>query len=270
MFILCVLLFRDRSESRLRPSCRLSFRLVSLSPHRCNEQRLGSVEALCKSPLLASTASQLMGIPRVRLYQDSLFVKRYLDGKTPWHIDARMSPFDTQHFITFWIPLQDIPSDGTGLVFVSKSHSDMALPYWNEVDVSEEYTRLEERYGVSDDDSLTTKYYMPTKMGDVTVHSGWTLHCSDANQRTDKSGKARSDRYALAITYVDARAEVREGVFDSINRLNGKQVQGKAVSSSYRGDDEDTSSFLPWIRDVKPRSQFSHDLVPLVWPTQAS
>ena len=228
------------------------------------------METVCKSPLLANAASQLMGIPRVRLYQDSLFVKRYQDGKTPWHIDARMSPFDTQHFITFWIPLHDIPAKGTGLVFVSKSHSDMALPYWNEADVSKEYSRLEERYGVTDDDDTAIQHYMPMRTGDVTVHSGWTLHCADANQSIDGSGQSRCDRYALAVSYVDARAEVREDVLESINRLTEGGRQGDAGSSNYRGDDEDTSSFLPWIRDVKPRSQFNHNLVPLVWPTQSS
>jgi len=245
------------------------------------------VEALCKSTLLANAASKLMDISTVRLYQDSLFLKRKVDGKTPWHIDARMCPFDTQHMITFWIPLQHIPSDGgTALIFVNKSHSDMALPYWN--DSTEYDQRLEKnRYGAK-----PYHHYMPMALGDITAHSGWTLHCADANnvKHNEKSLQSRAtgneneeegeDRYALAITYVDARAEVREDVFNTINRLKGNS--GK-IGSKRNGkvsmncqdvksvsDDEDSYSFLPWIADIKPRTQFQHELVPLVWPAKAN
>lgn len=227
-----------------------------------------------------------MDISSVRLYQDSLFLKRKVDGKTPWHIDARMCPFDTQHMITFWIPLQHIPSDGgTALIFVNKSHSDMALPYWN--DSTEYDQRLEQnRYG-----DKPYHHYMPMALGDITAHSGWTLHCADANNvkrnekrlspsrtTSDQNKEDEDDRYALAITYVDATAEVREDVFNIINRLksnsgkvkkNGKlciPIQGSKTVS----DDEDSYSFLPWISDIKPRTQFQHELVPLVWPVKTN
>lgn len=227
-----------------------------------------------------------MDISSVRLYQDSLFLKRKVDGKTPWHIDARMCPFDTQHMITFWIPLQNIPSDGgTALIFVNKSHSDMALPYWN--DSTEYDQRLEQnRYG-----DKPYHHYMPMALGDITAHSGWTLHCADANnvkQNEKRSFPSRTvsgekqededDRYALAITYVDARAEVREDVFNSINRLkgnSGKIKKNGKLTMNFQGaktvsDDEDSYSFLPWITDVKPRTQFQHELVPLVWPVKTN
>lgn len=228
-----------------------------------------------------------MDIPRVRLYQDSLFLKRKVDGKTPWHIDARMCPFDTQHMITFWIPLQPIPLEGgTALIFVNKSHSDMALPYWND---STEYNRRleQDRYG-----DRPYHHYMPMALGDVTAHSGWTLHCADAINNNGKKRKKpdvisvkreqqqdEEDRYALAITYVDARAEVREDVYESIERLKGttgkvSHKKGKTSNHNQRtisaADDEDSYSFLPWITDVKPRTQFNHELVPLVWPATST
>ncbi len=37
------------------------------------------------------------------------------------------------------------------------------------------------------------------------MHNGWMLHCADA-------AAAGDDRYALSITYVDGRAELREDV----------------------------------------------------------
>jgi ectoine hydroxylase-related dioxygenase (phytanoyl-CoA dioxygenase family) len=194
---------------------------------------------------LGEAASILLDVPTVRLYQDSIFWKRSVDGPTPWHVDARMAPFDTCHFITFWIPLNDIPSSGTALMFCSKSHSDFALPYWNPLqnDTAKdqlsagEWDRLEQRYPNKDVD------YMPMKMGDLTVHSGWTLHCANEN---DKS----VDRIALAISFVDAKAEIRPDALDKVGK----------------GDNEDLNSYRKWVKSVRPRTQFQHDLVPIVWP----
>jgi hypothetical protein len=194
--------------------------------------------------LLAESAAVLLDVPAVRLYQDALFWKRPGDGPTPWHVDARMAPFDTSHLITFWIPLQAVPADGTALVFCSKSHSDFALPYWNSYKESAEnpdspWNRLEERYerDYSGMDSLVD--YMPLDLGDMTAHSGWTLHCANAN-----TGK--HDRLALAITYVDARAPVRVRTDE--------------------GDSEDVWSYQDWISQV-PRGtpDWDHPLVPIIW-----
>ena len=187
---------------------------------------------------LGQAASILLDVPSVRLYQDAVFWKRTNDGPTPWHTDARMAPFDTSHMITFWIPLQNV--DSTGLLFCSKSHSDFALPFWNEFD-GPEYSRLEERYQYS------TVSHMPLCLGDVTVHSGWTLHCADGNESSQ-------DRVALAISYVDARAEIRE---DTMKEGTG--------DGGY-GDNEDRWSYREWVKDVVPRKQFRHELVPIVWP----
>lgn len=198
-----------------------------------------SVEALCYS--LGGVASVLLDVPSVRLYQDSLFTKRALDGPTPWHTDARMAPFDTPNMLTIWIPLQDVPKDGTALLFVSKSHSDFALPFWNEFD-GPEFARLEERY------KGTSKNHMPLKLGDATVHSGWTLHCADGNT------SFHDDRHALAISFVDADAPVRESALVFHTNSHGY------------GDNEDYWSYREWVTAVPPRRMFRHDLVPIVWP----
>lgn len=203
-----------------------------------------SVRKLCLSHYMAQTASILLNTPTVRLYQDSLFHKRVGDGPTPWHSDARMATFDTSNMITFWIPLQkvSIPEEGgTGLLYVDASHSDFALPYWNGVD-GNEYERLENRYG--DDGGIS--HHMPLDIGDVTVHNGWTLHSADACDFIEEG----QDRYAFSVTYVDGRAEVREDI----------------LGDDVKGDREDVWSFKDWVKDVKPRSKFSHPAVPIVWP----
>lgn len=192
---------------------------------------------------LAESASVLLDVPQVRLYQDSIFWKRAVDGPTPWHVDSKMAPFDTSQFVTFWIPLTPVPARGTGLMFCSKSHADFALPYWNPVSnddgESTEWDRLEHRY------PNKTVDYMPMNVGDLTVHSGWTLHCAGESDQS-------TDRIALAISFVDANAEVRPDALDTAGK----------------GDNEDLNSYLEWATSVKPRTKFDHPLVPIVWPPQ--
>lgn len=228
---------------------------------------LPTVRELCLSPYLAQTASTLLNVPSVRLYQDSIFHKRAGDSWTPWHSDARMSPFDTSNMISFWIPLQYIPhptNGGTGLLFVDRSHADMALPYWNGVD-GKEYDRLDYRYGgtsnINDEDddveSGGVRHHMPMNIGDVTVHNGWTLHCADAAE----DYLAGEDRYALSVTFVDGRAEVREDVLSSSS-------SSSAAAVATKDDKEDVWSFRSWVSDVIPRTQFRHPEVPIVWPLE--
>jgi len=194
------------------------------------------VDEVCR--LLAEPAAQLLGVESVRAYQDSLFWKRAEDGPTPWHVDARMAPFDTSAILTFWIPLHDVAADGGGLAFCSKTHADYALPYWNGGPESWPDGMLEDRYSETD-----VVDYMPLAEGDVTVHHGWTMHCADPSS-------SRSDRMALAVSYVDARAPVRD-----LNLPQGC------------GDDEDAWSYRDWIRDVPVGSRdWDHELVPILWP----
>mmetsp|Transcript_30867 Transcript_30867/g.29717 ORF Transcript_30867/g.29717 Transcript_30867/m.29717 type:complete len:206 (-) Transcript_30867:83-700(-) len=201
-----------------------------------------------------------MDVQSVRLYQDSVFHKRVQDGPTPWHSDARMAPFDTSNMVTFWIPLQHIPEPkkgGTGLLFVDKSHSDFALPYWNAFD-SKEYSRLDTRYG----SEQMINHHMPLNIGDLTAHAGWTLHCSNENDYDGTSDQ--QERYALAVSFVDTKAEVRQEAQD-IKKLD--DAYGGNSKDSL-GDNEDRWSFKSWVVEVKPRTYFEHDLVPIVWPTQ--
>lgn len=219
-----------------------------------------SVRTLVTSPLLGQIASELMDVETVRLYQDSVFHKRVQDGETPWHSDARMAPFDTSNMVTLWIPLQYIPEKekgGTGLLFVDKSHSDIALPYWNTFDC-EEYSRLDTRYG----GERMINHHMPLNMGDLTAHAGWTLHCSEGNFKYGNCDQ--QDRYALAVTFVDAKAEIREEVKDvkNLDKTNGDN------SKASLSDNEDRWSYKSWVLDVNPRAYFEHDFVPIVWPTQ--
>jgi ectoine hydroxylase-related dioxygenase (phytanoyl-CoA dioxygenase family) len=204
---------------------------------------------------LSEIAAIFMDVPSVRLYQDAVFWKRTGDGPTPWHTDARMAPFDTSHMITIWIPLQ--PVHHSGLIFCSKSHSDFALPYWNDVvageaDKDSPWNKLEERYP----SSQSCWDYMPLALGDVTVHSGWTLHCADAVPPLGtRANTQQEDRIALAITYVDAFAPIRN----------------RDTHLSPKSDLEDLWSYKDWINDVPCNTRhWNHPRVPILWPDPSS
>ena len=66
------------------------------------------MRALVGDPRLAATAAALLGAPRLRLYQDCVFVKQPGFGATNWHSDLRMAPLDTNALATAWIPLRPI------------------------------------------------------------------------------------------------------------------------------------------------------------------
>jgi ectoine hydroxylase-related dioxygenase (phytanoyl-CoA dioxygenase family) len=155
-----------------------------------------------------------------------------------------MSPFDTSSVISFWIPLQNIPHPDYG-----------ALPYWNGIG-GVKYAQLEFRYGgggrssskntgSSDDDDIFggggVRHHMPLKVGDVTLHNGWTLHCANASE----DYLASEDRYALLITFVVGRAEVQE------DALSSSSSTSAAVA---KDDKEDVWSFCWWVSDVMPRT----------------
>lgn len=255
-----------------------------------------SIRRLATSPLLCHAAATMLNLPvsetgvRLRLLQDSVFIKRNKDGITPWHIDGRMIPLDTSHIITFWIPLQPIPSienGGTALLFINKSHSDFALPYWSgrgteyggNDGAADSYPNLATRYGIEnvddnrilDNNKGAIDHHMPMNVGDCTVHNGWTMHCANGNEN---SGYART-RYAIAITYVDSYAEVRKdipgvGQNVSVKRGKGNRKRPSGPETAFLGDGEDSVSYTDWIGDVLPRTRFQHDLVPDVWPSSTS
>jgi ectoine hydroxylase-related dioxygenase (phytanoyl-CoA dioxygenase family) len=236
---------------------------------------------------LAEPAAILLDVPSVRLYQDSIFDKHGNHGPTPWHVDARMAPFDTSHMITFWIPLQPVVASG-GLIFVDKSHSDFALPYWNEHPSSSSslddldsspWHHLEERYSrkiAGNRKSRPSRTsgmvdYMPLALGDVTVHSGWTLHCADGLQSSSSQKVVGTSRLALAITFVDASAPIRPDAIAAVQQqVNGATDNESATLKkpwSSKADREDIWSYQDWVAQVPARTvDWNHPLVPILWP----
>ena len=115
-------------------------------------------------------------------------MKRPGDDVTGWHSDLPLSPWDGNDFVTFWIPLKDLPKSSPALLYASRSHADFALNFWGGKE------DLSRRYMIRD--------HLPLSLGDVVAHHGFTLHSSKPSD---------AGRTAYTVSYVSAGARVRKG-----------------------------------------------------------
>lgn len=197
-------------------------------------RRYQDVRRLALAPRFALVAAQLLGVSRVRLYQDSTFLKRDGDGPTLWHSDLVMAPFNTNGLVSMWMPMTAIPPEeegGTGLCFASGSQRDFALSFWDDPHASND---LGARYP-------DVESYGRMEPGDASWHHGWCLHSSAENM----TGR---DRLAFTLAFVDADAP-----------LLGTKAKN-------RPHEEDALSYEDWVRDFKPGERLrDHVYLPLVW-----
>ncbi|CAE7528050.1 unnamed protein product, partial [Symbiodinium sp. CCMP2456] len=184
----------------------------------------GELRELALSPRFAFWASRLLGVPRVRLYQDALFEKRPGDGATDWHSDLGLAPFDTNSFVTIWLPLTSISTKGSSLVYAISSHKDFALPFLGDVDED-----LSGRYKLQRTGGL-----LP---GDATAHHGWTLHSAAGIPKT------APPRLAWTLGFVADGACLRRGELEL---------------------GEDAVSYEAWAKELGPGARVEHPMVPLL------
>ncbi|PPE74562.1 phytanoyl-CoA dioxygenase [Solimonas fluminis] len=71
----------------------------------------------------AHWAQQLMGSNEVRFFYDQMFVKEPgTDAPTPWHQDLSFWPIRGEQITSFWIPLDPVTRESSGLMYVRGSH----------------------------------------------------------------------------------------------------------------------------------------------------
>lgn len=71
----------------------------------------------------AHWAQQLMGSKEVRFFYDQMFVKEPgTNAPTPWHQDLSFWPIRGEQITSFWIPLDVVTRESSGLMYVRGSH----------------------------------------------------------------------------------------------------------------------------------------------------
>jgi len=158
-------------------------------------QHSDTVREFVFSRRLAGMAAQLLGVPAVRLYHDQALYKEAGGGFTPWHVDQHYWPLSTDKTVTVWVPLQDTPEELGPLTFAAGSHRS---EHPRELAISDESEARLDAYvteaGYRVDDS-------PYAVGDLSFHSGWTIHRAPANS-------SATPRRVMTVIYMDAAIEV--------------------------------------------------------------
>ncbi len=126
----------------------------------------------------AKIAADLMGVDGVRLYHDQALIKEPGGKPTPWHQDHYYWPLDTEHTITMWMPLVDVPREMGSMSFAVGSHTNKSFTQLPISETSQEYF---ERI-IREQKSATPSYAL--KAGDATFHSGRSLHSARSNGST--------------------------------------------------------------------------------------
>ena len=146
---------------------------------------------------LARLASELIGTQGVRLYHDQSLYKEPSGGITPWHVDQQYWPMDSSKSVTAWIPLQSTPVEMGPLCFGRGSH----LKYIaRDVKISDESERI---IAQAIKKEKIIEIQVPYALGDVSFHSGWTLHRAGGNA-TEQPRKAHT------IIYMDEQMRLKK------------------------------------------------------------
>ena len=160
-------------------------------------QHDAQVKELVFCKRLARLASELIGTASVRLYHDQSLYKEPSGGITPWHVDQQYWPMDSSKSVTAWIPLQSTPLEMGPLCFGRGSH----LKYIaRDVKISDESERI---IAQAIKKEKIIEIQEPYALGDVSFHSGWTLHRAGGNA-TEQPRKVHT------VIYMDEQMRLRE------------------------------------------------------------
>lgn len=154
----------------------------------------------------ARWAQQLMGSEEVRFFYDQMFVKEPgTDAPTPWHQDLSFWPIRGEQVCSFWIPLDPVNKDNSGLLYVKGSHR------WPQrfKAISPDYVSAiidENMDDIPDINAAPEKYdllHWDMQPGDILMFHPLTLHGSHGNSSRTRRRRA----LALRWTGDDVRYE---------------------------------------------------------------
>ncbi|HKY91446.1 MAG TPA: phytanoyl-CoA dioxygenase family protein [Nevskiaceae bacterium] len=146
----------------------------------------------------AHWAQQLMGAREVRFFYDQMFVKQPgTDAPTPWHQDLSFWPIRGEQITSFWIPMDPVTRENSGLLYVRGSHR------WPQrfKAISPDYVAViidESMDDIPDINANPGAYELlewDMAPGDILMFHPLTLHGSYGNQHRTRSRRALALRW---------------------------------------------------------------------------
>lgn len=148
---------------------------------------------------LPRLANQILCSERVNFFYEQFFVKRAgCAVETPWHQDIPFWPVAGDQIVSFWITLDPVSRESSGLEFVRGSHhwsqrykavTPSYDPYMMDSDLpaAPDFSKLRDEYDVIGWDM---------EPGDVLLFGPMVCHGSDANLSNERDRRALAFRYA--------------------------------------------------------------------------
>lgn len=150
-----------------------------------------TLRALTMHPNVAQIAEKLAGVP-LRLWHDQILIKKpHNNAATEFHQDQPYWPHaNSQHPITCWIALVDVPVERGCMTFIPGSKNRTDLRAQNLQDANSLFSICPEM-------AWEERVTVPLRAGDCTFHHGRCAHMAMPNS-TDEA------RLAHAIIFIDA------------------------------------------------------------------
>ena len=146
---------------------------------------------------LAGIAAELMGTQGVRMWHDQSLYKEPGGGFTPWHADQQYWPMASGRSVTAWVPLQAVPIEMGPLCFGKGSH---LKNMGRDLHIGDDSER---RIRQMIQDNGVVEVREAFELGEVSFHSGWTLHRAGGND-------TKTPRKVHTIIYMDADMRLAE------------------------------------------------------------
>jgi ectoine hydroxylase-related dioxygenase (phytanoyl-CoA dioxygenase family) len=169
-------------------------------------RRISELADFALGSKLAGISAQLLGVPRIRFYDDQMFIKEPgAVDRAAFHQDLPYFHLDGDRGCVFWIPLNSVKAGGGRVGYIPGSHrwqkmfkanvfiSELPFPGAEGADMP----KIEadpEAYGVQ---------YIEAEPGDVLVHHFLTVHGSEGN-------RSNIPRAAFSLRYCDADMRYRQ------------------------------------------------------------
>jgi len=178
----------------------------------------------------AHWAQQLMGAREVRFFYDQMFVKEPgTDAPTPWHQDLSFWPIRGEQISSFWIPLDPVTRESSGLMYVRGSHR------WPQrfKAISPDYVATiidESMDDIPDINAHPEQYELldwDMQPGDILMFHPLTLHGSYGNRHRTRRRRALALRWT-GDDVVWAPSPRRMPVFFKHDAQPGGPLQGAA------------------------------------------